>query len=319
MNPAAEVSDRDEGDVVLPGTEQVVAPKPLVETDHAGLATGTRRQQLTLWLTAPENPFLARAAVNRAWALLFGRGLIEPIDDMRSIDIASHPVLLGELSDYFADTGYDMRALLAMLASTEAYNRATQHSSGQAPEASYAVMVNKPLTELQLAASLSQVARQLAGDGNEQTQAMLRTQLGKLRGEASQATLGIVQALVTLHGATFDQVSRESSSRLLQALNAPHLNNAKRLQWLFLSTLNRNPTAAEEAAFSELVNTSSSQPAGSEQPSGANEPNSDTAQAADSQTADSKAAGSKEPTAIESWQSDLLWALINSSEFAMTP
>ncbi len=102
-------------------------------------------------------------------------------------------------------------------------------------------MVNKPLTELQLAASLSQVARQLAGDGNEQTQAMLRTQLGKLRGEASQATLGIVQALVTLHGATFDQVSRESSSRLLQALNAPHLNNAKRLQWMFLSTLNRNP------------------------------------------------------------------------------
>ncbi len=77
--------------------------------------------------------------MNRAWALLFGRGLIEPIDDMRSIDIASHPVLLGELSDYFADTGYDLRALLAMLASTEAYNRATQHSSGQAPEASYAV------------------------------------------------------------------------------------------------------------------------------------------------------------------------------------
>ncbi len=90
MNPAAEVSDRTEGEVVLPGTEQVVAPKPLVETDHAGLVTGTRRQQLTLWLTAPENPFLARAAVNRAWSLLFGRGLIEPIDDMASIDMASH-------------------------------------------------------------------------------------------------------------------------------------------------------------------------------------------------------------------------------------
>ena len=300
MNPSVSVADVAVGDVKLPGTEEIIAPKPLVDTELQGLDTGTRRQKLTLWLTARENPFLARAAVNRAWAMLFGRGLIEPIDDMRSIEIASHPEVLRELSEYFADSGYDLRGLLAMLASTEAYNRASVHASGQPPEASYATMTCKPMTSTQLAASISQVARQIARENDPQAQQALMTQLGKLRGEASHATLGIVQALVTLHGTAFDAVSRDSSSRLLQALNAPHMNDTKRLQWLFLSTLNRNPTQPEEAAFSEVIHealASASNP-GAATPESIEKP------------------GTQPPA---TWQSDLLWALINSTEFAMTP
>lgn len=300
MNPSVLVADVAVGDVKLPGTEEIIAPKPLVDTELQGLDTGTRRQKLTLWLTARENPFLARAAVNRAWAMLFGRGLIEPIDDMRSIEIASHPEVLRELSEYFADSGYDLRGLLAMLASTEAYNRATVHASGQPPEASYATMTCKPMTSTQLAASISQVARQMARENDPQAQQALMTQLGKLRGEASHATLGIVQALVTLHGTAFDAVSRDSSSRLLQALNAPHMNDTKRLQWLFLSTLNRNPTQPEEVAFSKVIHealASASNP-GATTPESIEKP------------------GTSPPA---TWQSDLLWALINSTEFAMTP
>ena len=297
FNPNAAIADTNQGDVKLPGTEEIIAPKPLVESVELGLDTGTRRQKLTLWLTTRENPFLARAAVNRVWAILFGRGLIEPIDDMRSIDIASHPEILRELSEYFADTGYDLRGLLAMLASTEAYNRATVHSSGQAPEASYATMACKPLTSTQLAASISQVARQIARENDPQAQQALMTQLGKLRGEASHATLGMVQALVTLHGTAFDEVSRDSSSRLLQALNAPHMNDSKRLQWLFLSTLNRNPTKQEEAAFSNVI---------SEAVAKENKP----------EAGETSATTQAIPA---TWQSDLLWALINSTEFAMTP
>lgn len=301
FSPNQALADVSEGEVKLPGTEEVIAPKPLVETEQTGLETGTRRQKLTLWLTARENPFLARAAVNRVWAILFGRGLIEPIDDMRSIDIASHPEILRELSVYFADTGYDLRGLLAMLASTEAYNRANVHSSGQPPEASYATMACKPLTSTQMAASISQVARQLARENDPQAQQALMAQLGKLRGDASQATLGMVQALVTLHGTAFDEVSSDSSSRLLQALNAPHMNDSKRLQWLFLSTLNRNPTKQEEAAFSSVINEA-------------------TAKAAKSETSEKSETNDKqEAKTAATWQSDLLWALINSTEFAMTP
>lgn len=288
MGPIAEVNDAGTVEVKLPGTEQVVAPKPLVETGVSGLGTGTRRQQLTLWLTTRENPFLARAAVNRSWSLLFGRGLIEPIDDMRSLEIATHPQLLKELSEYFASTGYDLRHLLSLLAKTQAYRRATQHANGPSPEGSYAVMLTKPLTETQLTACMLQVARQVAGDPaagppnapQPQPIQALAQQLGKLRGESSQASLGIVQALVTLHGTAFDQVSRDGSSRLLQALDAPHMDDAKRVRWMFLSTLNRPPSAQEQQAFSDLI-------------------------------------GESKERAV--WQSDLLWALINSTEFAMTP
>ncbi len=304
-NANGDVTDVATGEVKLPGTEQVIAPKPLVETGFSGLATGTRRQQLTLWLTAPENPFLARAAVNRAWALLFGRGLVEPIDDMRSLEMASHPQLLEELSNYFVDSNYDLRGLLAMLASTKAYQRATKHPSGIPPEASYAVMATKPLTEIQLATCLSQVARQLSDGAGDGEQRVLIAQLGKLRGDSSQATLGIVQALVTLHGAAFDRVSRDGSSLLLQALGAPHMDDTKRLQWLFLSTLNRQPTTAELAAFSAVIHQSDSEGLSNQEGSVTD--------------TDAKAESAGKAASGKLWQSDLLWALLNSTDFAMTP
>ncbi|MEM7560613.1 MAG: DUF1549 domain-containing protein, partial [Planctomycetota bacterium] len=295
-----EIRDTDEGDVTLPGTEEIVAPNPLVKTGFSGLTRGTRRQQLTLWLTARENPFLARATVNRVWAMLFGRGLIEPIDDMRTVDIASHPKILQELSDYFAATGYDLRNLVATLAKTKAYRRSTTHRSGHAPDDSYAVMSTKPLTEQQISDSITKVARQIVGDDNAAAQNLLARQLGQLRGDASEAKLGIVSALVTLHGDFFDRVSREESSRLLKALDAPFLDERKQLKWLFLSTLNRQPTQEEETAFSELFAQQE-------------------VKAPDvAETSDDSQTEEESPAKV-SWQSDLLWALINSTEFAMTP
>ncbi len=293
MAGAGQVTDVGEGEVTLPGSEAVVVPKPLVQTGFSGISRGTRRQQLTLWLTARENPFLARATVNRVWSLLFGRGLIEPIDDMRNLEMASHPQLLAELSDYFASTGYDLRDLMSTLAKTRAYRRDTLHLSGTPPEASYAVMLTKPLTETQMSASLAQVARQIAA-ANAPAQNALLSQLGKLRGDASEAKLGIVAALVTLHGEAFDVVSRERSSRLLRALDAPYLDARGQFKWLFLSTLSRPPSQEEEIAFSGVLHGATN--GGPEVDGQPNEQGRDKA-----------------------WQSDLLWALINSTEFAMTP
>ncbi|MCA9132278.1 MAG: DUF1549 domain-containing protein [Planctomycetales bacterium] len=311
MGGNGEVTDLPQGEVLLPGTEQVVPPKALVKTGVSGLSSGTRRQQLTLWLTTRENPFVARAATNRVWALLFGRGLIEPIDDMRNLEMATHPRLLQELSEHFAADGYDLRGLLATLTKTQAYSRATLHESGPPPAGSYAVMATKPLTEIQLAHSLAHVARQLTSETNAPAQANLLNQLGRLRGDASEAKLGMVNALVTLHGDAFDAASRENRSRLLSALEAPFMDGDKQLRWLFLSTLCREPTAAEVQALSGLVA----------------EAQSSGGRAAPPQTRDDArpAEGSEEDSAkgnevkTGQWQSDLLWALINSTEFAMTP
>lgn len=313
MMAAGEVMDLQEGDVTLPGSTEVIAPKPLVKTGLQSWGRGTRRQQLTLWLTARENPFLARATVNRVWALLFGQGLIEPVDDMRNLELASHPRLLADLSDHFAATGYDLKGLLRLLTNTRAYSRDTLHPNGQPPENSYAVMATKPLTEQQLARSLVQVARQIASDDDGALQQVLTSQLGQLRGDGSQAKLGIVSALVTLHGEVFDEVTRNQSSRLLKALDAPYLDARKQMRWLFLSTLNRLPSHQEEVAFSDLISRVS-------QPSAADaDSEADLGPASVPDPSDT--AGRTEPTenTDSSWLSDLLWALLNSSEFAMTP
>lgn len=309
--PSQTVSDRDEGEVMLPNTTEVVPPQPLVTTGMSGLASGTRRQQLTLWLTARENPYLARAAVNRCWSILFGRGLVEPIDDMRASELATHPELLRELAQHFSSSGFDIRQLLRQLANTRAYQRASRQprsnearandirsdvnpENGAAPglatveddEASYAWMPVKPLTSLQMAACLQQVARDVAGEASQGRANNLASQLGKLRGDRSTATLGIVQALVTLHSQQLDNVHDENQSRLLKALTAPHLDATQRLNWLFLSTLCRPPRDDERTALTELIPTEPS-PAVNNSPA--------------------------------SWQADLLWALVNSTEFAMTP
>jgi hypothetical protein len=299
VNPqAGTLSDTDEGEVSIPGEEQPIAPNPLVQTGQSVLSTGTRRQRLTLWLTARENPFLARATVNRVWSLLFGRGLIEPIDDMRAERAATHPELLDDLSNYFASSGYDLRSLLAALANTRAYHRATAQGRGPIPEGSYAAMWHKPLTQEQLGSVLTQVAREVSNDAFAASRYKALNQIGRLRGDASEAQLGIVSALVALHGDLFDSVSREGNSRLLHALEAPHLDADDQLRWLFLSTLSREPTHEESAGMAPLLRF----------------------RPAESPKDPEETEGQAMSTEVKGqWQSDLLWALINSTEFAMTP
>jgi hypothetical protein len=100
-----------------------------------------------------------------------------------------------------------------------------------------------------------------------------------------------------LHGPVLDGASA-TSSRLLRALQAPHLDRQAQLKWLFLSTLCRLPSQSELQALSESVDLAS------------------TSVAADPVDA---TASREKALEYQRWQSDLLWALLNSSEFAMTP
>jgi hypothetical protein len=79
------------------------------------------REVLANWLTAPENPFFAKAVVNRYWKHFFGRGLVEPEDDMRLTNPASHPELLDELAADFVAHGYDVKHLISLLCNSSAY------------------------------------------------------------------------------------------------------------------------------------------------------------------------------------------------------
>src|SRR5262249_38748059 len=69
------------------------------------------REVVMTWLRRPDNPFFARAMVNRVWAHYFGRGIVDPPDHLSPLNPPSHPQLLAELSDDFVKSGYDLKRL----------------------------------------------------------------------------------------------------------------------------------------------------------------------------------------------------------------
>ena len=81
------------------------------------------RMQLVDWLTDPENPYFAKAIVNRLWKHMMGRGLVEPVDDFRDTNPATHPELLNNLAEDFVAGGYRFRHTLKIIASSDAYAR----------------------------------------------------------------------------------------------------------------------------------------------------------------------------------------------------
>jgi hypothetical protein len=79
------------------------------------------RERLADWLVSPENPFFARAAANRFWKHFFGRGIVEPEDDLRDTNPPSNPELLEALARDFAAGGFDVRRLIRTITDSAAY------------------------------------------------------------------------------------------------------------------------------------------------------------------------------------------------------
>jgi hypothetical protein len=73
------------------------------------------------WLTRPENPFFAKAAVNRVWAELMGRGIVQPVDDFRVSNPATNDPLLDALAKDFIEHGYDQKHLIATIMRSRIY------------------------------------------------------------------------------------------------------------------------------------------------------------------------------------------------------
>jgi len=83
--------------------------------------TGDRRLPLAEWMTTPDNPFFARNLANRVWAWTLGRGLVEPVDDVRGTNPPSNPELLTALAKYLSDNKYDVKKLIVLITSSRVY------------------------------------------------------------------------------------------------------------------------------------------------------------------------------------------------------
>lgn len=112
--------------VTNPATRQVIAPRVLGHPPVPAAAGSDPRQALATWITQKDNPYFARNFVNRYWGYLFGRGLVEPIDDLRATNPASHPALLEALAQDFVKNGYDVKRLLRTLCNARVYQLASE-------------------------------------------------------------------------------------------------------------------------------------------------------------------------------------------------
>ncbi len=127
-----EVRLRPRGEVIHPRTGRAAAPRiPGVRTLDG---ESDPREAFARWLTTPDNPHFARAAVNRVWRELMGRGLVEPVDDHRVTNPATHPALLDELARDFAAHGFDVRHAIRTIAASEAYRRSPRATAGSPPD-----------------------------------------------------------------------------------------------------------------------------------------------------------------------------------------
>ncbi len=292
-SPVLQVRDNDRGEVKIPQSDEVVPPRlPQAAADAQDSIEGPgRRQQLAEWLTSPHNGQFAKAIVNRVWANLFGRGLVEPVDDMRSANQPIAPAVLDILSRDFVASGFDLRRLHRAIVLTKTYQLSSRSKDNDpARGIQFAQMNVKSFTAEQLYDCIAVATRQsqvAAGPadvpGLERFGDMSRQEfISQFRAPDGQPTdyhAGIPQALTLMHGSLIHDATDLASSGLLKSLEAPFFTDSQRVDTLFLSTLSRYPEAKEREVMLKAVSAAT--------------------------------------TDLERQQAlgDVLWALLNSAEF----
>jgi len=196
----------------------------------------SRREELAA-ATTIGNPAFPRAIVNRAWAIVFGRGLVHPVDQMDSAHPPSHPGLLDWLSDDFAANGYDLRRLIRALMKSRAYQldfRAPSQSEGDLPpqDSLFARALDKPLSAEALYRSM-RVAAGHGGDPDEAMRASFASTFPELFPDVYSPS--VQQAMFVTNGTLIDR---------LLADGAPLIQKLVELG---------DPAAASEEAFIEIL------------------------------------------------------------------
>lgn len=109
------------GEVTQPRTSKQMKVHLLLKGDVDVAADQDRRTVFAEWLTAPENPFFSKSVVNRIWGHLFGRGIVDPIDDFRDSNPPSNARLLDELSRQFAANNFSQKWAIRTICNSRTY------------------------------------------------------------------------------------------------------------------------------------------------------------------------------------------------------
>ncbi len=203
-----------EGDAAAPAA---LAPKLLGAAEIAADLDDPRRPLMD-WLRRPDNPYFARAIVNRVWAHYFGRGIVEPADDLNLANPPSNPQLLEGLSAAFVEHGYDLKWLHREITRSAAYQRSWRTTDTNAADERH--FSHAPIRRLPAEVALDAI---LMATGNQQVVANYRTQMKDRRiGVQATADLSRTEFGLAVFGKPLRNINcdceREQQPSLAQAI-----------------------------------------------------------------------------------------------------
>lgn len=208
----------------------------------------TYRAALAHWITSPENPYFARAAVNRMWWQFFGRGIVNPVDDMHAGNAPSHPELLDLLSRRFVESGFDLKFLCRAILNSRTYQQTSRPGEQAESEAKlFARMSIKVLSAEQLYDSLVAILGPPAKASGIDTRPGMRNEFCQFFAADSDSDpiryeRGIPHALRLMNSSQF---AGSNLAALTARLAGSGRSPDEAIEELFLTILARRPTPAE--------------------------------------------------------------------------
>jgi hypothetical protein len=119
-----EVVAKTSGEYTMPGKKEQMEPMAFeMAKVEIGASDITRRVELARWVVSPENPFFAKALVNRVWARLMGRGFCEPVDEIGELADRVMPRVHSQVAEHFIAHDFDVKSVFRLIANTQTYQR----------------------------------------------------------------------------------------------------------------------------------------------------------------------------------------------------
>jgi hypothetical protein len=282
-------------EIKIPNTERVAKAKFLDNKEPTFPDGADARSVLADWITAPENPYFARAAVNYLWAHFFGLGIIDPVDEPSEENPPSHPELLQELSRQFVLNKYDIKYMIKAMTASQAYQlTSAQSHPSQANPRVFGAMQLKGLSPEQLLDSLNMAVGNMNGTTLQfqpgfagrrafnQMSFELRNKFANYADKRTEYQTSILQALALMNGKmTADATSLTRGGTLAAIADSPFMDTESKLNALYLASLSRKMRPEEASKFVRYVESGG--------------PSKDQSKAL----------------------ADIYWALLNSSEFIL--
>lgn len=229
------------------------------------VSTGTdRRVQFATWLTAPDNPMFARSLANRFWSYFFARGIVDPVDDLRTTNPPINPELLEALTKDFIEHRFDVRHLMRRIVTSQTYQRSSlANDSNRHDTLNFSHALPRRIPAEALLDSLVQATGVRENFGGapagfsaaQLPDAEINSDFLALFGKPQRADAcecerdgdsNMLQALHLINGQSILRRVTDSNGRVAQLLKqTPPLSNDQLIEDLYLWSLARRPTAQE--------------------------------------------------------------------------